>query len=85
MAPFRYQDRGSMATIGRKQAVASFGRMHLSGHLAWLVWSAAHVLFLAGFRNRFVVAASWVWSYLTYERSARLITGEIAHENLSTV
>jgi NADH:ubiquinone reductase (H+-translocating) len=83
--PFHYRDRGSMATIGRKHAVASFGRMQMSGHLAWLVWSAAHVFFLAGFRNRFVVAASWVWSYLTYERSARLITGEIAHEKLSTV
>lgn len=79
--PFVYKDQGSMATIGRKQAVASFGRLHLSGYMAWLVWSVAHVFFLAGFRNRFIVGASWVWSYLTYERSARLITGEFSPDH----
>lgn len=74
--PFRYRDRGSMATIGRAAAVADFGRVKLSGLLAWLAWLVVHVAFLIGFRNRFLVLFSWAWSYLTYERGSRLITGE---------
>lgn len=74
--PFRYRDFGSMATIGRKRAVADFGRVHLSGFTAWLLWCVAHIWFLAGFRNRLLVGANWLWSYLTFERHARLITGE---------
>lgn len=74
--PFRYRDFGSMATIGRKRAVADFGRVHLSGFTAWLVWCVAHIWFLAGFRNRLLVGANWLWNYLTFERHARLITGE---------
>ncbi|MGK3964253.1 NAD(P)/FAD-dependent oxidoreductase [Sorangium sp. So ce118] len=74
--PFRYRDRGSMATIGRAAAVADFGRLKLSGFLAWLAWLVVHVLFLIGFRNRFMVLFSWAVSYLTYERASRLITGE---------
>jgi NADH dehydrogenase len=70
---FRYHDLGSLATIGRREAVADFGRLRLSGRLAWLLWSAAHIYFLIGFRNRVVVAAEWLWSYLTYQRGARLI------------
>ena len=72
---FRYRDRGSMATIGRKAAVAALGPVELSGFAAWLVWSLAHVYFLIGFRNRAAVVLDWVWSYLTFERGARLITG----------
>jgi NADH dehydrogenase len=71
--PFRYRDRGSMATLGRKAAVAVIGRLRLSGLLAWLCWLFVHIFFLIGFRNRFVVMFEWAWSYLTYQRSARLI------------
>ena len=75
-APFRYFDKGSLATIGRAAAIAQFGKIHISGFIAWLAWLFIHILFLIGFRNRAVVMFQWAWSYLTYERSARLITGE---------
>lgn len=75
-APFRYRNRGAMATIGRKSAVADLGRLRLTGLPGWLLWSLAHVWFLVGFRNRISVATSWLWSYLTWERGARLITGQ---------
>ena len=71
--PFRYRDKGSLATIGRSRAVAVIGRLKLSGFLAWAAWLVVHVFFLIGFRNRFVVMFTWIWAYLTYERSARLI------------
>jgi NADH dehydrogenase len=74
--PFVYWDYGNLAAIGRTNAVADFGWIKLTGFLGWILWSAAHVYFLIGFRNRFVVAASWAWSYLTYQRGARLITGD---------
>jgi NADH dehydrogenase/putative oxidoreductase len=77
-APFRYRHAGSLATIGRKAAVAEFGRLRLSGPLAWWVWGLVHVLFLSGMRNRIVVALEWFWAYLTYRPSTRLITGEIS-------
>ncbi len=73
--PFAYADYGSLATIGRRNAVVDFGRVRVYGFLGWLIWSIAHVYFLIGFRNRFVVALSWAWSYVTYQRGARLITG----------
>jgi NADH:ubiquinone reductase (H+-translocating) len=73
--PFAYADYGSLATIGRKNAVVDFGRVRVYGFIGWLIWSIAHVYFLIGFRNRFVVALSWAWSYVTYQRGARLITG----------
>src|SRR5208282_1496210 len=72
---FRYHDKGSLATIGRAAAVAQFGKFELSGYFAWLAWLFIHVLFLIGFRNRLMVMIQWAWSYLTYERGARLITG----------
>ncbi len=72
---FRYHDKGSLATIGRAAAVAQFGKFELSGYLAWLAWLFVHILFLIGFRNRLIVMIQWAWSYLTYERGARLITG----------
>jgi NADH:ubiquinone reductase (H+-translocating) len=74
--PFRYRSYGNLATIGRKRAVADFGGLHLSGFVAWAVWCVAHIWFLAGFRNRLLVGANWLWNYLTFERHARLITGE---------
>ena len=72
--PFRYRDSGSLATIGRKRAVAQIGKMKLRGFIAWLLWSVAHIYFLIGFRNR-IVAMSWAWSYATFQRGTRLITG----------
>jgi NADH:ubiquinone reductase (H+-translocating) len=72
---FRYRDFGTLATIGRKYAVADFGKVHLSGFVAWVLWSAAHVYFLIGFRRRIIVALHWAWSYITFQRGTRLITG----------
>jgi NADH:ubiquinone reductase (H+-translocating) len=73
--PFHYWNKGSLATIGRAAAVADFGRIHISGYIAWLSWLFVHIFFLIGFRNRILVIIQWAWSYLTYERGARLITG----------
>jgi NADH:ubiquinone reductase (H+-translocating) len=73
--PFRYRDKGSLATIGRASGVAQVGRLRLSGWIAWAAWLLIHIVFLIGFRNRFVVLFSWAWSYFTYDRGARLITG----------
>lgn len=75
--PFRYQDFGNLATVGRKAAIVDFRGVHLKGFAGWLVWSAAHVYFLIGFRNRVAVTLDWLWSYLTFERGARLITGNV--------
>ncbi|HXY77895.1 MAG TPA: NAD(P)/FAD-dependent oxidoreductase [Candidatus Acidoferrales bacterium] len=72
---FHYWDKGSLATIGRAAAVAQFGKIHISGFLAWLSWLFIHIFFLIGFRNRLLVFIQWAWSYFTYERGARLITG----------
>jgi NADH dehydrogenase len=72
---FHYLDKGSLATIGRAAAVAQFGKIHISGFTAWLAWLLVHILFLIGFRNRLLVFIQWAWSYVTYERGARLITG----------
>jgi NADH:ubiquinone reductase (H+-translocating) len=79
--PFRYDDLGSMATIGRREAVARLGRLEMKGLIGWLLWSIAHVYFLIGFRNRLSVATSWAWSYVTYQRGVRLITGRPAHHS----
>ncbi|MGB7600303.1 MAG: NAD(P)/FAD-dependent oxidoreductase [Candidatus Sulfotelmatobacter sp.] len=73
--PFHYFDKGSLATIGRAAAVAQFGKIHISGYVAWLAWLFIHILFLIGFQNRVLVLTQWAWSYFTYERGARLITG----------
>jgi NADH dehydrogenase len=76
--PFRYRDKGSLATIGRSAAVAQLGRLKLSGPIAWLAWLVVHILFLIGFRNRVLVLFQWAWSFFSYDRGARLITGPIA-------
>jgi len=73
---FHYVDKGSLATIGRAAAVAQFGKIHISGFSAWLSWLFIHIFFLIGFRNRLIVLIQWAWSYFTYERGARLITGD---------
>jgi len=71
---FRYWDKGSMATIGRNKAVADLNFIHLSGLPAWIVWLFIHIIFLVGFRNRLVVLMQWAWSYVTFNKGARLIT-----------
>lgn len=73
---FHYLNKGSLATIGRAAAVAQFGKIHISGFIAWLSWLFIHIFFLIGFRNRIIVLIQWAWSYITYERGARLITGD---------
>jgi NADH dehydrogenase len=75
--PFKYRDKGSLATIGRAAAVADFGKLRFGGFLAWMAWLVIHIFFLIGFRNRFLVITQWAWAYLTYQRGARLITGGV--------
>jgi NADH dehydrogenase len=72
--PFRYHDKGNLATIGRHRAVAQFGKLGVSGYLAWWLWLIVHILYLAGFRNRLVVLVEWGYAYVTYHRGARVIT-----------
>ncbi|MBY5934775.1 NAD(P)/FAD-dependent oxidoreductase [Tateyamaria omphalii] len=74
-APFRYRHAGNLATIGRHAAVIDFGRFQLSGFVAWWLWGIAHIYFLIGVRNPIFVAMNWFWSYLTFSKGARLITG----------
>jgi len=71
--PFRYKDKGALATIGRARGVAQFGKMRFSGVIAWWLWLAVHIFFLIGFRNRFVVMFEWSWAYWTWQRSNRVI------------
>jgi NADH dehydrogenase len=78
--PFTYRSFGNLATIGRRRAVIDWGSQQQSGLFAWLIWSVAHIWFLIGFRSRVAVGLSWLWNYLTYQRSARLITGEASSE-----
>ncbi|HKY00132.1 MAG TPA: NAD(P)/FAD-dependent oxidoreductase [Steroidobacteraceae bacterium] len=73
--PFVYRDRGLLATIGRKAAVISYRGLRLRGWMAWWLWGAAHVYFLVSLRNRVIVVTQWLWSYVVFERGARLITG----------
>ena len=75
--PFHYRDKGTMATIGRAAAVADIAGLHFSGLVAWLMWLFVHILFLIGFRNRFIVIIEWAGMYLRNDRGARLITGDI--------
>jgi NADH dehydrogenase len=75
--PFVYADPGMLATIGRGAGIADFGKLKLSGFLAWMAWLFIHILFLIGFRNRFAVVLEWAMAYLTYDRGARLITGKL--------
>jgi len=78
--PFRYADRGNMATIGRASAVVDAAGLKISGLVAWMVWLLIHILYLIGFRNRLVVMLNWAWSYIRLQRTARLITGVIDKE-----
>ena len=79
---FRYNDKGNLATIGRAAAVAQIGRFHVAGFVAWLLWLFVHVLFLIGFRNRVIVMFNWAWAYITFQRGARVITGDLEAEDV---
>ena len=72
--PFLYRHTGDLATIGRQAAVVKLGRFELTGFLGWLFWSVVHIYFLIEARDRFIVAFTWLWDYLTFQRGARLIT-----------
>jgi len=74
--PFQYRNLGNLATIGRNQAIADFGRFRFSGWIAWMLWLFVHIMKLTGFRNRLVVFVQWAFAYFTYQRSVRLITGD---------
>lgn len=78
IGPFRYKDAGSLATIGKRAAIVDFGFVRLSGRLAWWLWCVVHIYFLIGLRHRLTVALSWLWSYFTGQRGARLITEDEA-------
>ena len=71
--PFVYRHAGDLATIGRRSAVVKLGPLTLTGFIGWMFWSVVHIYFLIGLRNRIVVALTWLWSYLTFKRGARLI------------
>jgi NADH dehydrogenase len=75
--PFHYVDKGTMAVMGRASAVAEIAGLRFSGFLAWLLWCFVHIFFLIGFRNRVIVMLEWAWAYVTYQRGARLITGDV--------
>jgi len=79
--PFRYWDKGTLATIGRNKAVADLRFVHLTGLPAWLAWLFVHIFFLVGFRNRLLVFIQWAWAYLTFDKGARLITRNFQSEH----
>jgi NADH dehydrogenase len=73
LKPFRYKDKGSLATVGKRKAVADLGQWSFAGYFAWLLWSLVHIMSISGFRNRLLVGLNWVMSYFSYEKSNRLI------------
>jgi len=74
--PFRFVDKGQMATIGRSRAIVEIGRLKIAGFLAWLLWLVVHIYYLTGFKNRMLVVLQWAWSYLSFRRGARLIVNK---------
>ena len=80
--PFRYRDKGQMATIGRARAVVDLGWFRFTGFFAWLAWLFIHLLYLVAFQNRLLVLIQWGWNYLTRGRSSRLIVGDDAHRSV---
>jgi NADH dehydrogenase len=74
-APFRFVDKGQMATIGRSRAIVEIGSIRFSGWFAWIAWLVVHIYYLTGFKNRLLVVLQWAWSYITFGRGARLIVG----------
>ena len=83
--PFRYRDFGNMAVIGRAAAVAELGKLRLRGYLAWLIWLFIHLINLVEFKNRVLVLFQWGWSYITRNRSARLITNDVTDDEMARV
>ena len=83
--PFRYRDKGIMATVGRSRAVLEKGAIRMKGYLAWLAWGFVHILYLIGFRNRFIVFFNWSYSYWTFKRGVRLVTGLAARRRLRRI
>jgi len=78
LPPFRYHDKGNLAIVGRNAGVADFGRWHLHGFLAWILWLFVHIYYLIGFDNKLLVLFQWAWNYITRKRGAQLITGKDA-------
>ena len=78
--PFKYWDKGTLATIGRSAAVAKIGQLEFNGFLAWIAWLFVHLVFLIGFRNKLAVLLQWTYSYFAYKRGARIITGLPLHK-----
>jgi NADH dehydrogenase len=74
LPPFHYRDLGELATVGRRAAAVEIGGLRITGFIGWLFWSVVHIYFLIGVRNRVTVAMTWLWSYITFQRGARLIT-----------
>lgn len=81
LKPFDYRDKGALATIGKKRAVADLGRWHFKGFFAWFIWSTVHLLSIIGFRNKIVVGINWLISYLTYDKANRLIIRRYRNAN----
>ncbi|MDX1627165.1 MAG: NAD(P)/FAD-dependent oxidoreductase [Fulvivirga sp.] len=81
LEPFEYEDKGTMATIGRNKAVADIGKLRFGGFLAWLIWMFVHLLSIVGFRNRLIVFSNWVWNYFTYDKGTRLIIRKFDRKN----
>jgi NADH dehydrogenase len=81
MKPFKYNDKGSMATVGRNRAVVDLGKFKFQGFFAWFVWMFVHLMSIVGFKNRLLVFMSWMWSYFSYDRSNRLIIGNLGQED----
>ncbi|MCF6214145.1 MAG: NAD(P)/FAD-dependent oxidoreductase [Flavobacteriaceae bacterium] len=78
--PFKYYDKGSLATIGKKSAVADFGKLHISGIIAWFIWSTVHLMSISGFKNKIAVGLNWASSYFTYDKGNRLIIRKYKHK-----
>ena len=78
--PFKYFDKGSMATVGRNRAVVDLGNIHFKGIFAWFIWMFVHLMSLAGFRNKAVTFVNWIWSYFSYDRGTRLIIRPFSRE-----
>ena len=83
LEPFKYRDKGSMATIGRNRAVVDLGKIRFQGFFAWFVWMFVHLMSLVGFRNKLVVFVNWVWSYFSYDRGTRLIIRKFNRESMT--
>jgi NADH dehydrogenase len=81
--PFEYRDKGSLATVGKRRAVADLGKLNFAGYFAWLLWSIVHLMSISGFRNKLLVGLNWAVSYFTYEKSNRVIIRSFKHGSLT--